>query len=176
MPSTATPETQLETCPNCGLALPRADSARHPYLGASAACWALYGEVLAREYGDPAFMAVHRLTVDAYAAQHPGLPERRTIQSINLHLVALYLSLERRLNPGFITRAIAALTRETTRLEWLEPPPSLGEMTVADVAAASTPEAHGRLVADWAGSVWRAWAPHHRRVIGLAEQVAGVLG
>ena len=176
MQPTGTPDAPLEACRDCGLMLPPCEGEGHPYLGASPACWALYGEVLAREYGDPAFMAAHRLTVDAYAAQHPGRPERRTIQSINLHLVALHLSLERRLEPGFIARAIGVLTREEATLQWLEPPSFLGEMTVADVAAASTPEEHGRLVAAWACSVWRAWAPHQGRVIALAERAAATLG
>ena len=72
-------------CPGCGLALPaRPDAPKHPYVGASAECWAVYGEVLAREYEDPAYFRVHQLTVDAYAVQHPGAPERRSISNPSL--------------------------------------------------------------------------------------------
>jgi hypothetical protein len=42
----------------------------------------VYGEMLAREYGDPAYFRVHQLTVDTYAVQHPGPRERRAIQSV----------------------------------------------------------------------------------------------
>ena len=63
----------------------------------SPSCWAAYGEVLAREYNDPAFMAAHRLTVDAYAVQHPGRPSPQSIQSVALHLISLCLVLEQEL-------------------------------------------------------------------------------
>ena len=32
----------------------------------------VYGEVLAREYSDPSYVSLHRLTADTYAVQHPG--------------------------------------------------------------------------------------------------------
>lgn len=71
--------TMLETCADCGISLAPVDTAAHAYLGASPSCWALYGEVLAREYCDPAYFRAHRMTVDAYAAQHPGRAERRAV-------------------------------------------------------------------------------------------------
>lgn len=46
----------LEKCDDCGVTLPAVEGPTHAYLGASPACWALYGEVLAREYSDPAYM------------------------------------------------------------------------------------------------------------------------
>ena len=55
---------------------PQPEAAKHPYIGASAECWALYGELLAREFQSPAYFRVHQLTVDSYAEQHPGSPER----------------------------------------------------------------------------------------------------
>src|SRR5918992_2105890 len=88
-----------EICPGCGLWLERVDGPKHPYLGASASCLALYGEVLAREYSDPALLSIHQLTVDAYAVQHPGVPDRRTRQSVALHLLTLCLFLERGADP-----------------------------------------------------------------------------
>jgi hypothetical protein len=61
----------------------------------SPGCWAAYGRVLEREYSDPVlFGAAHRLTVDAYALQHPGDPrERRAVQSFWLHGASLWLVL-----------------------------------------------------------------------------------
>ena len=162
----------LEPCPNCGLVLPYSSGEKHPYLGASAACWTLYGEVLEREYSNPAYMAVHRITVDAYAAQHPGKEESRTVQSINVHLVGLYLTLERKLHPDFARRAIAALTREKDQLHWLEAPTPLGEIRVDDVLKAATPEEHAIRVTEWGGSVWQAWSSCHAEVISLADRAA----
>jgi hypothetical protein len=44
----------------CGALLPDVNGPTHPYLGASASCWAVYGEVLAREYGEYRYPPVHR--------------------------------------------------------------------------------------------------------------------
>ena len=67
----------VETCPGCGAAFPASDGPTHDYIGASAGCWAVYGDVLAREYSDHRFFRVHQLSVDAYSAQHPGGASRR---------------------------------------------------------------------------------------------------
>ena len=71
--------TQWIICPGCGARVRDFDGATHAYIGAVAGCWELFGEVLAREYEQPAYFAVHHLTVDAYAVQHPGTPSPRTI-------------------------------------------------------------------------------------------------
>jgi hypothetical protein len=81
-------------CPGCGALLPVEDGPTHPYMSSSPAGWARYGEVLAREFGDPRYFAWHQLTVDAYAAQHPGVAERRAIQSVGLHLMTLCMVIE----------------------------------------------------------------------------------
>jgi hypothetical protein len=67
-------------------------------------------------------MSVHRLTVDAYAAQHPGEPEARSIQSVWVHLAGLYLTLERRLAHQFAARVMSVITKDAHLLEWLNPP------------------------------------------------------
>jgi hypothetical protein len=161
----------LEVCGDCGIVLPRIERPSHPYLGASPSCWALYGEVLAREYSDPELMKVHRLTVDAYAAQHPGKPGPKATQSVWAHLSGLYLTVERCASPRFATRVLGAVTAISRDLPWLEPPESLGGITVAHVA--SEPDGHAEAVQRWAREVWSAWACHHQRVIALAEELAG---
>jgi hypothetical protein len=158
---TAATET---ACPGRGLVLPaRPDAPKHPYVGASAECWAFYGEVLAREYEDPAYSRVHQLTVDTYSVQHPGVPERRSIQSLALHLITLCLVLEHGVDPtagpGIHKRLV-----KRPGFDWLEPPVSIGEMTVADVRRARSATMHGCLVRRWALDVWHAWTPHHATV------------
>ncbi len=149
-----------DECPGCLAVLPVADGPVHPYIGSSAACWARYGIVLAREYGDPDLFAVHQLTVDAYAAQHPGLPERRSIQSVALHLMTLAISLDGRLEagdgPGLHRRMVSA-----AGYRWLEPPSMEGRMTILDVLATETPREHRQAVRAWAQDVWMAWSDHH---------------
>ena len=122
--------------------------------------------MLEREYADyERFAPVHRLTVDAYAAQHPGTPSPQSIGSVGVHLVRLHLQLERGLPPA---RANDAMLGISSRLKkdfvWLEPPTSLGDVTVIYVLEAEDPDDHMRRVRAWATSVWGAWKPHHETV------------
>src|SRR3954463_4903355 len=100
---------ELEPCPGCGRLYPGSDGPTHAYIGASPGCWARYGELLALEYGDARLMRWHRLTADAYAAQHPGWPERRSAQSVHVPLAGLYLTLERGLGGRAVSRAMQRL-------------------------------------------------------------------
>ena len=160
---------ELETCLGCGLSLPRHDGPSHPYIGASVSCWERFGRLLAREFQDPAYFAVHQVTVDAYAAQHPGGPERRAIQSVGLHLMTLALVIEDgadpRLGPDLHRRMASRPS-----FEWLEPPDMTGVMTVLDVLEASDPAAHERAVLAWGADVWGAWAAHHETVRAWLKQ------
>ena len=61
-------------CVGCGARVPKMDGPTHRYMEASPGCWHVYGQVLARDYTDPFLRAVHRLTTDTYAVQHPGRP------------------------------------------------------------------------------------------------------
>lgn len=159
-----------ETCPGCGLTLPSDGGGSHAYIGASPSCWSLYGDLLAREFGDPAFMRAHRLTVDAYCAQHPGIPERRSIQSINVHLVGLHLSLDRGLESDFVRRVIAVVAGKlASNLVWFDPPEVFSRATLRDVLAARNAEEHGDLVTFWAKSVWGSWHAAHGRVAKPAD-------
>jgi hypothetical protein len=149
--------TTTSACPGCGLELPERGGPTHAYIGASPACWALYGELLARQYEEYS-EADHRPSVDAYAVQHPGQPERRAIQSVGVHLVALLLTVEHGLPAAEVTQAMRRVLATEPPFEWLEPPRPNGTVTVADVLAGeASPQA-------WAANVWRAWEPHHPRV------------
>ena len=153
------------TCPGCGALVPAVDGPTHAYYGEAPGCWALYGEVLAREYGDFRFGRVHHLTADAYAAQHPGRPERRTVQSVAVHLIGLHLALGRGVASGDLAHARQVAADRSAQFRWLEPPASRGDVTVRDVhAAGDDPDAHGRLVRAWAEVVWQAWALHHAQI------------
>ncbi|HEY8922286.1 MAG TPA: DUF5946 family protein [Candidatus Limnocylindria bacterium] len=123
------------------------------------------------EYGDLRYTPAHQLTVDAYAVQHPGLPERRTAQSIAIHLVGLCLSLERGRGPMELPRLRQRLAPPRRIFPWLPPPGSLGGVTVADVHATQTPEAHRETVGRWARSAWEAWSPHHSTVRAWADEL-----
>lgn len=101
---------------------------------------------------------LHRLLGDAYAVQHPGVPERRAIQSVGVHLMVLCLHFERGLAPEHATPMVQRILARAPALRWLEPPVPNGPFTVADVADGWTaPE-------DYIRSVWDAWEPQHPQV------------
>jgi hypothetical protein len=147
-------------CPGCGADFPDIDGPVHRYMESSAGCWAVYGEVLAREYLDPALLGIHRLTVDTYAVQHPGKPSRQSIQSVGMHLVRLKLQLERGLGPREANDAMLALGRHKRQFVWLEPPDCRGVLTVAHVHPCVDPVRHEAAVRQWARSALSAWAVH----------------
>lgn len=151
-------------CMGCGGSFADSAGPTHRYLESSPGCWAAYGEVLVREYSDPVYYRIHRLTVDAYAVQHPGRPSPQCIQSVAVHLISLCLVLERGVAMTRATAAIQAAVEHKERYIWLAPPPSLGSMTVADVQRAKNAEEHERLVRAWAESAWTAWSPHHATI------------
>jgi len=159
-------------CPDCKASVPDIAGPVHAYLGANPGCWKLYGEVLVREYGNPVYIKTHRLTVDAYASQHPGKNQPRSAQSVNLHLMALYLTLEKQMPSDFVTRLLGtAVKTKKAQFVWLTPPISLGVLTVADVVSAQSPEEHAEKVRAWAKSVWQAWQPYRSDIERLAKEV-----
>ena len=134
---------------------------------ASAECWAVFEEVLAREFQNaPLFGQVHQLSVDAYAVQHAG--GRHPDKSVCVHLVGLHLAIERGIQP---VEVATHLRRVARRAAWphLHPPTERATLTVRDVALADSTPTHARLVREWAAQVWRAWSPHHAAARELAE-------
>jgi hypothetical protein len=137
-------------CSRCGAVVP----------GGKAGCRRLFEEVLALEYSDPAYGAVHLLTVDAHALQHS---EDHGPQSNAFHLLRLYVLLERGGDPriGWNPQWLKAQIGNTHKLPFLEAPENRGKMTIADVYGAETPEEHAERVWRWARSVWEAWSDYH---------------
>ena len=160
-------------CPDCGGVFDDIDGVTHKYLGGSPGCWATFNEVLAREFQDIGYFAVHRQTVDAYTAQHPGdQTDRRAAQSVNIHLTALYLTIEDGKDDSYARGALGELAkRYKSEFKPLTPPQHY-DMTVKDVLAAETAEDHCRLVREWARAVWRAWEDHHDTARAYAQRIA----
>ncbi len=148
-------------CPGCGALFPDVDGPVHRYIESSAGCWAAYGEVLAREYTDPRYADIHRLTVDAYAVQHPGRPSPQSIQSVAVHLISLCLILEYGVDMHRATEAIGTAIQAKGKYRWLPPPVGTYARTVADVQKARTVQEHHDLVHAWAKCVWSFWSEHH---------------
>lgn len=157
---------ELVACWGCGAVVPVVDGPVHRYIGASAGCWELHGELLIREI-EPEFGRLSQMTVDTYAVQHPGVDGPQARQSVAVHLMSLCLQLERGARQEEATRMLQAVLPAKNRpvFPWLEPPTNRGEVTVVDVlAAGESAEAHLAAVRRWAESVWGAWGAYHGEV------------
>lgn len=153
----------MDTCKcfSCGGVYPDIDGPVHRYMSSTPGCWSVYGEVLAREYSDPAYFDVHRLTVDAYAVQHPGATDRQSIQSVGVHLIRLCLFLEHGLTAENANNAMLEAGKNKHSFVFLEPPRNFGTITAADVYKAKSVKEHKAIVKEWAKTAWDAWSIHH---------------
>jgi hypothetical protein len=132
--------TDTISCIGCGASVPDVDypawrPEKYPE-ATSSGCWKIYCEaILVREYGEWNYPPIHRLTVDAYAAQHPGIETPQTTQSVISHLTAINLVLNRDFSFEMATEKMGQLIEEyKDDFSWLEPPENRGGITVIDVA------------------------------------------
>ena len=162
--------THLEPCPDCRALLPPSDGATHRYIGASAACWGIF--VALHNGGDPPLtpQPLNGLLVDAYAAQHPGMPSPQAIQSVAVHLLVLYGVLVRGISPGNALQIRLESVSEKLgpkhgRYHWLTPPNFSNCLTVANIVQSPTPEARTELLVRYVNLVWEKWAVDHVKTV-----------
>jgi hypothetical protein len=158
-------------CYGCGALVDNIEGQAHRYIGATQGCWNLYGEILAKEYGEYNYPELtHRLTVDTYAVQHPGQPDRQSIQSVNSHLISLYFVLVKNFSGKEATNKIGEVLAKESKFEWLEPPVPNGQKTVIDVLIANNQQEHEKKVREWAEDVWNCWySKHGQTIVGLVN-------
>jgi hypothetical protein len=112
----------------------------------------------------------HRLTVDAYMAQHPELSTPGSRRSVLTHLVGIHLALDRKMAPAQIGRTLAfVFPDKSAPPPEIGPAPSLVGISVAHVLEAKSPDEHDTRVEEWAAFVWKAWEQQHALVRSLAE-------
>ncbi len=162
-------------CFSCGALVPDIDGPVHEYMASAPGCWKIYGDILAKEYAtenyDP---IVHRITVDTYAVQHPGIPERRAINSVNLHLLRLFLIFEKDLETSKANSVMKQISDDEElhkTFKWLDPPSFENTLTVSDVIQANNREMHTKIVKEWGASVWNVWKEKHGAVIESLSEV-----
>jgi hypothetical protein len=151
-------------CPGCGLVLDIYNGPTHAYVGASAACWRLYGQITSVSWGPADGLPLGRLVVDTYRVQHPGTPQVRAVQSVAVHLMGLCMILERGAAPQVADVGDRKPIRRTLDLHWLEPPCPNGTLTVLGPLRARGADDHAVSVEAWARDVWAAWGPHQQTV------------
>ncbi len=141
----------------------------HAYMISTPGCWAAYGAVLGREYQNAAlFDRCHRLTVDAYAVQHPGDPaERRARQSFWIHGASLWMVLRM----GRAHRAATAALQQLAQGDFpVAPPRPHFGLTHADVLGAPESD-HEAQVRAWAEATLASYAHAHAAFEALARRV-----
>lgn len=161
-----------EICESCGAETSLSTTGlTHAYLGASSGCWARYGEVLAREYSDSHYFVVHPLTVDAYAVQHPGTENLKTINSINLHLASLYSYYHNYMELHELLRLKSHLSKHKHQFQWLHPSEDSGDMTINNIWATNTAEQHCKSVVQWGEIVFECWSEHHSYIKDICQAI-----
>ena len=118
-------------------------------------------------HGDPAF--IHQHVVDAFAAQH-ATEDSKPI-GVAFALIGLYLHVERGCSGREVQQAHVRLGRRRRTWPIFDPPPTRGEMTIADVLDAAPGGKRDRAIDDWCASVWEAWSGSHARVIALVDEM-----
>ncbi|MBK8986984.1 MAG: hypothetical protein IPM39_13055 [Chloroflexi bacterium] len=163
-------DATLETCPGCQARLPISDAPSHRYIGASGACWDLFAAL--SNGGSPPLVPgpLNGLLVDAYAAQHPGVPSDQSIQSVAVHLLALYGVLEKGRSPDqALAIRLQALSEKRQpkrgRYQWLTPPDFSGGLTIPDIVARPTAIERTELLDRYVREVWACWAPLHQETV-----------
>ena len=156
-------------CPGCGIARPASGLAYDRKFHASAECWALFEQVIGREFESAVlFGQAHQLTVDAYAVQHAG--GAHPDKSVAIHLAGLHLSLERGLRLWEVPAWLQRIASATPSWPRLEPPAQRPRgLNIRDVAESRSPDRHVAAVRAWAGQVWETWRPHHAAARALAD-------
>lgn len=166
--ASASMEFPRSRCPGCGAELAAGALPYRGYYNTSAECWSEYTHVLAVEYQDTALFAqVHQLTVDAYAVQHAGGPHPD--KSVAVHLVGLYLVLERDFKPFDVPPRLQALSAAVANWQHFEVPKRRAVLTAHDLAKAGSTQEHATRVREWADQIWTMWGAHHPAIAALAE-------
>lgn len=150
MSASASENASVSICEDCGAAA----------VQGKAGCREVFEEILAKEFSDYRYGKIHRLTVDAYALQHPEA-YMRSGKSFAAHLTGMSAALEHE----------DTLDLNRTVQKWLSSNPSIdkpvhlpeqrGDLTIAYIHSAADADEHVNRVREWARDIWGAWTEHH---------------
>lgn len=178
-------EKEMRQCPGCKSILPISDyPADNRYGVLSPECRQMFDEIIIKEgeFG----LSVHRLIIDSYSIQHPPHEEIQkelkinqrfidaSVQSIAIHLIALYCAFEKKMELNKITKVmdhiLTSMSKQNATFENLTPPSDLGNIKTVDIrnilysSDEITLKDYEQLIWKWAYSAWNAWALQHNKV------------
>lgn len=150
MTASANENTPDSICEDCGAAATQG----------KAGCRQMFEEILAKEFSDYRYGKIHRLTVDAYALQHPD-EYMRSGKSFAAHLTGMCAALEHE-DTLDLNRTVQKWLSSNPKIEKpAQLPEHRGDLTIAYVHTAADADEHVNCVRDWARDIWGAWAEHH---------------
>lgn len=158
-----------DVCPGCGFG-GESDGPAHAYMSFSAACWARYGEILAREFGQRNYWPAHRVLTDACCGQHSVGGDRRARQSLHIHLAALMLHFD----DDATDKTIVKFLRDASKLKTFSPlsiPPENHMVSIAQVHSAKSAQEHCAAARLYGQDVLDAWKIHHPVFRALIKKV-----
>ena len=168
-------------CPGCGAIFPPYEGPTHRYLGASAACWALFNsiavgqdpegiELLTGSRVPETSVAIPACTDasfdalfgDAYGVQHHGEDSPQAIQSVAVHLLNVHgIIAGKTTRPGW---ALARAVRQKGVFHKLTPPALGSALTIRHLfpgGGVAIPVSRTQFVL----SVYEAWMSLHRATV-----------
>jgi uncharacterized Zn-finger protein len=152
------------TCPGCGLVHPDRALPLVPERRMTGECASEASQATAIFY-DHDLMAARQFIVDALACQHPDPTSRRGVQTTALCLMTmdLYLECGQPVEHGSVMHQEMMRNHPKIFIE-LEPPDLTEALTYRHLDTAPTRHEYASRAAEWARSVWDAWAGHHEQV------------
>jgi hypothetical protein len=175
-------EVNLRECPGCSAMFQKRDGFCDKYGVMSQECYRAFLAVVSYEQKRYGTTHVHRLLVDACFVQHPphldvqiilGLENKlifESVQAITIHLVALHLAFERRVDFARVSKEmdnfLINVQRQKVEFLELQPPRSVGTVRVVDLFQAVTEQQltldeYVGLIEKYADQAWDAWSAHH---------------
>ena len=168
-------------CPGCGTLFPPYEGPTHRYLGASAACWALFHSTFLRQEPDARELltasrvaetpvaipagtdaSLDALFGDAYGVQHHGDESPQAIQSVAVHLLNVHGIISgETTRPGW---AISRALRQKGVFVKLTPPALGSALTIRHLfpgGGVVLPVTRSQFVL----SVYEAWMSLHRSTV-----------
>lgn len=117
-------------------------------------------------HGDPAF--IHQHLVDAFTAQHAD--EHTKPIAVVFALIGLCLYLEKNFTGRQVQQMHMQLARHRKQWPRLPLPQERGNITAADVLAASPGQDRDKMIRAWCVSVWQAWQESRPQILELLKR------
>lgn len=170
----------IRQCPGCKTEYQYQEGPIDRYGVMSPECLNTLNELLLKEGEYFGYPPAHRLIIDSNAVQHPpnielqltlGINQRfidASNQSVFIHLIALYIALEKKVEPQNISKIMDKILSKGVsfeKLETIKAPKDLGTIKIVDIRKQlenqiTLPE-YTNLAWDWARAAWNAWQSYH---------------